>query len=314
MTSPVFESFAQNGEDVVLWRALKHINGGRYIDVGANDPSIDSISRAFYDRGWRGITVEPVPYLAAKHRVARPGDLMFETAVTDSGDDTVTLHVIDATGLSTLVDDVASMHSDKGLDVHDMTVSATELDAILSEAGWQGLDIHFMTVDVEGVEASVLRSVDLRRWRPWVLVIEATRPRSSNPTQQFWEGMVLDAGYEFCLFDGLSRYYVAEERADELRADLSYPACALDNYEARHTRELRTECEHLAQQVEHAKAEMGEWRAKAITSYMEGGRPAVKAEVDLLQRELLAMRKTLSWRVTWPLRSAKSVLASRRPA
>jgi hypothetical protein len=41
-----FASFAQNGEDVVLWRALGAVVQGRYIGVGANDPAISSVTRA----------------------------------------------------------------------------------------------------------------------------------------------------------------------------------------------------------------------------------------------------------------------------
>ena len=32
-----FISYAQNFEDVMLWRALKHVENGFYIDVGANE-------------------------------------------------------------------------------------------------------------------------------------------------------------------------------------------------------------------------------------------------------------------------------------
>ena len=55
-----FISYAQNFEDVMLWRALKHIPRGFYIDVGANHPEEDSVTKAFYDRGWRGINIEPL--------------------------------------------------------------------------------------------------------------------------------------------------------------------------------------------------------------------------------------------------------------
>ena len=55
----MFISYAQNFEDVILWRALKHVENGFYIDIGAQDPVIDSVSRGFYEKGWRGLHVEP---------------------------------------------------------------------------------------------------------------------------------------------------------------------------------------------------------------------------------------------------------------
>ena len=49
-----FVSYAQNFEDVMLWRALKHVENGFYVDIGAQDPLVDSVSLAFYEHGWQG--------------------------------------------------------------------------------------------------------------------------------------------------------------------------------------------------------------------------------------------------------------------
>ena len=89
--------------------------------------------------------------------------------------------------------------------------------------------VHFLKVDVEGAEEKVLRSVDLARWRPWVLVVEATEPNSTTSTHAGWEPILLAAGYTFTLFDGLSRFYVSAEHP-ELAEALSYPACPQDWY------------------------------------------------------------------------------------
>jgi hypothetical protein len=45
-----FISYAQNYEDVVLHRALSDVQRGFYVDVGAQDPIADSVTRAFYER------------------------------------------------------------------------------------------------------------------------------------------------------------------------------------------------------------------------------------------------------------------------
>ena len=50
-------SYAQNFEDIMLWRALARVEGGCYIDVGAQSPHVDSVSKVFYEHGWRGILV-----------------------------------------------------------------------------------------------------------------------------------------------------------------------------------------------------------------------------------------------------------------
>jgi hypothetical protein len=58
---PPFISYAQNYEDVMLLRAFKDVAHGFFIDVGANDPIGDSVTCAFYQRGWVGINIEPLP-------------------------------------------------------------------------------------------------------------------------------------------------------------------------------------------------------------------------------------------------------------
>src|SRR5271166_3741755 len=76
-----FISYAQNCEDVLLWRALRAVEHGCYIDIGAGDPEEDNVTRAFYEAGWRGVNVEPMPPLAAQLRLRRPGDVNLSVAV-----------------------------------------------------------------------------------------------------------------------------------------------------------------------------------------------------------------------------------------
>ena len=45
-------SYAQNFEDVILQRVFHACDQGRYVDIGGYDPTIDSVTKHFYDRGW----------------------------------------------------------------------------------------------------------------------------------------------------------------------------------------------------------------------------------------------------------------------
>jgi len=95
-----FISYAQNFEDVMLYRALKDVQHGFYIDVGAQDPEVDSVTRAFYDRGWHGINIEPVQHWFEKLERDRPHDINLRVAVSDHEGE-LTLYESDASGLST---------------------------------------------------------------------------------------------------------------------------------------------------------------------------------------------------------------------
>src|SRR5256885_12499299 len=67
-------SYSQNLEDYHLSLAFAGQTTGTYIDVGAGHPIADNVSFWFYERGWRGIVVEPQPELAALYQRLRPPD------------------------------------------------------------------------------------------------------------------------------------------------------------------------------------------------------------------------------------------------
>jgi FkbM family methyltransferase len=244
-----FLSYAQNHEDVVLWRALQHITPGRYVDVGAADPVIDSVTCALHERGWRGVHVEPVPAYAAALRDARPEDVVVECGIgAEPG--VAVLSVADGTGWSTFDAHAAELVRERDRHTVEMEVPIRTLDDVLDSLGLQGQDIHLLKIDVEGFEAAVVAGANLGRWRPWVLLIEATEPGSTRTTHDTWEPMVLAAGYRFCLFDGLNRFYVHEDHAD-LQQVLSYPACIFDEpYEKRHQADIRRQLDESRAEVE----------------------------------------------------------------
>ncbi len=307
MSDIPFVSYAQNAEDVVLWRTLGHVKEGRYVDVGANHPRTDSVTRAFYERGWRGITVEPLGDFVALQRAERPRDIQVQAAAAEADSDAMTLHSVPGTGLSTIVNEVDERNRMDGWTVEDIEVEARTLTRILDDAGDDFDEIHFMVIDLEGAEGQALSGLDLQRWRPWILVVEATQPNSMVPTHEEWEDSLIAAGYSFCLFDGLSRFYVAAEHRETLEASLSYPAGVLDHYIPLKQEQLQRDIEQLQDQLEDAERQLTRWRHKALIEWAEIA-AAATADSERIARELDGLHGSLSWRVTEPLRSARRMI------
>ena len=221
-----FTSYAQNFEDVMLWRALKHIDKGCYIDVGAQHPVIDSVSKAFYEKGWRGTHVEPVPQYADLLREDRPDETVLQVALSDS-EGTLELNLIPETGLSTGVDSYAERHlAERGFGYQKIKVPLTTLKLAFNQH--DGKDIHWLKIDVEGFETQVLKGWDSQKLRPWIMVVEATIPNSSQTDSAAWEPILAAADYQFVYFDGLNRFYVAQEHP-ELMAAFSAPPNVFDD-------------------------------------------------------------------------------------
>jgi FkbM family methyltransferase len=222
-----FVSYAQNFEDVVLWRAFADRKDGTYVDVGAADPTLDSVTKVFYDRGWRGVNVEPAPHYADQLESVRPRDFNIRVCA-GAADGEVTFHLAEGTGLSSMSGQAASELVALGYSMRDVAVPVKRLDRIMSDVELPPTDIQFLKIDVEGSELEVLNGIDFSVWRPWVVVVEATRPNSIEKTHDQWEHVLLAAGYDHVLFDGLNRFYVAKEHPEVADRIGGAPACVFD--------------------------------------------------------------------------------------
>lgn len=227
-------AYAGNAEDVVLMRAFAGRRGGFFVDVGAGEPVSGSLTKNLVDGlDWRGVNVEPLPERHARLRQARPGDVNLCAAVGDEPGTAAFFRVVPGRGktggggLSTLRRDVLEGHLADGWRHEELRVTVITLETVLSTHAEPGFDL--LKVDVEGAEAAVLRSADLRVWRPRAIVVEATVPLTSRPSHREWEPLVLAAGYRLALFDGLNRFYARDDEPG-LHERLAVPANVLDGY------------------------------------------------------------------------------------
>lgn len=203
-------SYAQNFEDVMLWRALKHVPGGFYIDIGAHDPRVDSVSRLFYEHEWRGIHVEPLQVYCNALLADRPDEAVLQAAVAaESG--VMRLFEIPNTGISTARADIAEAHRNRGFTINEITVPCVTLKHVFDYAG--NITVHWLKIDVEGLEEQVLRSWGDSPARPWIVVVESTLPMTQTQSYEPWEQELIKRGYVFGYFDGLNRFYLAEGHA-----------------------------------------------------------------------------------------------------
>jgi FkbM family methyltransferase len=204
-------SYAQNFEDVILSRALKHIKNGFYIDIGAQDPIIDSVSRSFYEQGWRGIHIEPSPQYAEALRRNRPDEDVFECALGSSERRFELFHFPD-TGLSTGVEEIASRAQDSGFQMEKIVINLRKTSDLLNI--YKDKDIHWMKIDCEGMEIDVIEGWHGSDVRPWIVVVESIAPITRVPSYEEWEGALIGFGYEFVYSDALNRFYISAEHRE----------------------------------------------------------------------------------------------------
>lgn len=319
-------SYAQNFEDVMLWRALAHIDKGFYIDVGAAWPDMHSVTRVFYERGWHGINIEPNPDFFANLSEKRPHDINLQLAISDAPG-TLWMNFVVDTGLSTLDNSIAQRHMDVGWSIDRHRVDVATLANIWQMHVLPSQDVHFLKIDVEGVEAAVLRGNDWKKCRPWIVIVEATLPLSQIENHEYFEAILLEAGYIFAYADGLNRFYIANEHPELLTA-FRYPPNVFDDFKLSnlHETELRAQAaESRTDQVElrAQQAEVRVQQSEARAQQAEDSAMELQAELEVVRGELHnvhqsnhhhwtlaeARQKRIedllnsdSWRITAPLR------------
>ncbi len=210
----------------MLWRAVGHVQNGRYIDVGAQDPILDSVSLAFYEKGWRGVHVEPTHHYAALLRKQRPDETVLETAVgAEAG--IIKFYEIPDTGISTADKNIAQQHRERGFKLVEIDVPCVTLASIFNSSVRK--DVHWLKIDVEGLEEQVLRGWKPSKVRPWIVVVESTLPLTQTESYETWEPLLLGYGYSYVYFDGLNRFYVSNAKK-ELRNAFRAPPNVFDSF------------------------------------------------------------------------------------
>lgn len=208
-------SFAQDGEDVILFNMLENVIGPvRYIDVGANDPVNISVTKLFSNMGGFGINIEPQANYIEKLNDDRPLDINIQAGI---GNEEGSL-VLYGRGTG------ASFHADAEMIKlgEQYTVPITTLKKVWDTYLDADSTVHFLKIDVEGWEKQVLEGMDFSLYRPWIVCMESTEPGNEAPSWEEWEDILLTQDYQFVGMSGINRYYVASERKNSIQPFLSF--------------------------------------------------------------------------------------------
>src|SRR3984893_5551214 len=278
-------SYAQNFEDVMIARLFDDTHRGFYVDVGAAHPDFLSVTRHFYDRGWSGVNVEPTFRFYPLLCEARPRDVNLQCAI-GNGPRFATLYEIpDYAENSTLDPAVADR-----LVAAELAATAHQVEVVrlaeVCDLHVKGRTIDFMKIDVEGGELGVLQSADWKRFRPRLLIVEATVVNSKEENWQTWEPILIEAKYHKVWFDGLNNFYLREEDL-ELRHAFRLPPNIHDGFETAEgagLKRLAFDREVLGQQIE---------RLTEVIRDSESDRESLRRQIEALASDREALRRQI---------------------
>lgn len=318
-------SYAQNFEDVILRRVFRDRKDGFYIDVGAWDPVIDSVTKSLYDDGWYGINIEPNESFYSKLLEERPRDINLNLAIGQR-EESRPLYVFEQYGHSTFDESSRDHFVELGYEVKEKTVRITTLAAVCRD--YVRRQIDFLKVDCEGWEKFAVQGADWDRFRPTVLIVEATAPGTSIPAWSDWEPYLNEsARYEFAYFDGLNRFYIPREHSN-LRSCFNAPPNVFDDFKSYATERAEQANHVLTQQRDDFAWRMAGFEQERDRALAENQRLAAlfhakeaeleaqvscaRARIAELEREHCDLREKLQKTRLWVGRLSQDLAAARR--
>lgn len=171
-------SFAQEGEDMILSRYFEGQQNGTFVDVGAHHPFRFSNTYLFYNKGWRGINIDPLPESKELFDKYRPEDENLCIGISNT-EQILTYYMFNETALNTFDEKEAREKDGAGngrfLITNKVKIQTKKLSTILNESSLNLNTIDFLSIDVEGLDIEVLESNDWEKYQPKVILIEELR-------------------------------------------------------------------------------------------------------------------------------------------
>ena len=171
-----------NDLDAKLANYLNY-RGGFFIEVGANNGYKQS-NTYYLERGlkWKGVLVEAIPELYDRCSKLRTHSSVFNCALVapDYTDDHVTMHYADLMSVtegSMGNSEAQQEHINAGLECqhidnsYSVDVPVRTLESLLDEIRPEIID--FFSLDVEGYELNVLKGLNIKKYQPTFILVEA---------------------------------------------------------------------------------------------------------------------------------------------
>lgn len=206
-------TFSQYGEDHVINILLSPGMSGTYIDVGSHHPCSGSNTYGLYLRGWRGLTVDPNPEFKRAYSHFRPDEPHLVEGVSDLHG-SLTYYGFENSVYNTFSDSRAAQLGHGGTAVKTRSSVMTRPLGEMVDEHLRGRPIDLLSVDCEGLDLEVVRSIDLTRNRPTVIIMEDYARLAmfrSGEGQSLLHSYLAENGYNPFVQLAFSALYIAND-------------------------------------------------------------------------------------------------------
>jgi FkbM family methyltransferase len=164
------KSYSMFGEDKFIKNYYKNKKKGFYIDVGAYHPLDGNNTQLLYKKGWSGINLDINYYSIKLFNFLRKRDKNIHSGVSFKKGKLTMFYRKEINMLNTLDEKMAKIHFKNGY--YKKHIQVDTLDHLLKKNLNKINKIDFINIDVEGNELNVLRSLNLKVYKPKLICIE----------------------------------------------------------------------------------------------------------------------------------------------
>ena len=167
-----FVSHSAFGEEILVNRIFKNIDLGFYVDVGALNPRVGSLTYQLYKKGWSGINIDLTEENIKLFKLTRKRDVSIQIAVSDKKK-ILKSYIFDVgSGLNTLEKKYAENWSKKiNKKYKTVKIRSDTLTSIISD-NTSSKNFEYLNIDVESHEIKVLKGFDFKQFRPKLITVE----------------------------------------------------------------------------------------------------------------------------------------------
>ena len=199
---PAKRSYSQCGEDLIvdflfMWLGKEN---RRYLDIGANHPKDLNNTYLFYERGVRGVLIEPDPGLFRRLRKVRPEDVCLNVAVGVDGRPAAKMYRMSSRTLNTLVKSQAAEYESYGREKIEAVFEVLQRDINDILATEFAECPNYVSLDVEGLDLEILKKWDFERFRPDVMCIETLTFTQNGTERKLTEITELMKAYGYLIY------------------------------------------------------------------------------------------------------------------
>ena len=171
---PYVKSYSQLGEDMVVRHVFRKLGIAHptYIDIGANDPLRFNNTALLYETGSRGVTIEPDPAVFKEIVRRRTRDINLNIGISDANGE-ADFYRCNDDKLSTFSKEEAErvVRKTPALSFEVMKIPTRTIGSVIAEY-CGGVFPDFLSLDVEGLDYTVLKSIEYEKSAPKVICVE----------------------------------------------------------------------------------------------------------------------------------------------